>query len=93
MDGCCTKWWFVAVIGSDGGLCRRAEGVAEEVDGVALESESDVGVHRGGHLDMGMAQQLLEHDELDPLLQEEGGCRVPEIMKPDAARLPGGAGR
>jgi hypothetical protein len=43
-----------------------------------------VGVHRGGHPNMGMAQQLLDHDELDALLQEEGGRRVPEIMKPDA---------
>lgn len=42
MDGCCTKWRFVAVVGSGGGLGGVAEGVAEEVDGVALETESDV---------------------------------------------------
>jgi hypothetical protein len=41
-DGCCTKRWFVAVVGSAGGLLGVAEGVAEEVDGVALEAESDV---------------------------------------------------
>jgi len=41
-DGCCTKWWFVAVVGSGDGLAGVAEGVAEEVDGVALEAEPDV---------------------------------------------------
>ena len=41
-DGCCTKGWFVAVVGSGGGLGGVVEGTAEEVDGVALEAESDV---------------------------------------------------
>ena len=48
-DRCCTKWRFVAVVGSGGGV---AEGVAEEVDGVALEAEADVGVHGGGDADV-----------------------------------------
>lgn len=72
--------------GSGGGLGGAAEGVAEKVDGVALEAESDVGVHRGGHSDVGMAQQLLDHDEFDALLQEQCGRRVPEIMEADAAQ-------
>ena len=62
-----------------------AEGVAEEVDGVALEAEPDVGVHRRSHADVGIAQQLLDHDEFDALLQEECGCRVPEVVEADAA--------
>jgi hypothetical protein len=41
-DGCCTSGWFVAVVGPSSGLSGVAEGVAEEVDGVALEAESDV---------------------------------------------------
>jgi hypothetical protein len=41
-DGCCTKRWFVAVVGPGVGLDGVAEGVAEEVDGVALEAESNV---------------------------------------------------
>jgi hypothetical protein len=85
VDGCCTKWWFVAVVGSVGGLGGVAEGVAEEVDGVALEAESDVGVHRRGDPDVGMAQQFLDDDEFDPLFQEEGGGRVPEVVEADAA--------
>jgi hypothetical protein len=64
---------------------RGAEGVAEEVDRVALAAESDVGAHRCGHPDVGMAQQLLDHDELHSLLQEEGGRRVAEVVKADAA--------
>jgi hypothetical protein len=69
-----------AVIGSGDGCVGIAEGVAEEVDGVALEAESDVGVHRRGHPDVGMAQQLLDDDEFDALFQEEGGRRVPEVV-------------
>ena len=72
--GCCTKWWFVAVVGLLDGLGRASEGVAEEVDGVALEAEPDMGIHRRGHPDVGVAQQLLDHDEFDALLQEERRC-------------------
>lgn len=63
---------------------RGSEGVAEEVDGVALEAGPDVGIHRRGHADVGVAQQFLDHDELDALLQEEGGRRVPQIVDADA---------
>jgi hypothetical protein len=69
-----------------GGLGGVAEGVAEEVDGVALEAESDVGVHRRGDADVGMAQQLLDHNEFDALFQEEGRRRVAEVVEPDAAQ-------
>ena len=77
---------LLAVVGLSGACGGVAEGVAKEVDGVALEAEPDVRVHRRGHADVGMAQQLLDDDELDALLQEEGGCRVPEIVKPDASQ-------
>ena len=36
------------------------EGVAEEIDGVGLEAEPDVGVHRRRRPDVGVAQQLLD---------------------------------
>jgi hypothetical protein len=42
VDGGCTTGWFVAVVGLGDGLGGVAECVAEEVDGVALEAESDV---------------------------------------------------
>ena len=84
-DGCCTSGWFIAVVGSGGGRGGVAEGVAEEVDGVALEAESDVGVYRSGHADVGVAQQFLDDDEFDALFQEEGGRRVSEVVEADAA--------
>lgn len=77
--------WFIAVVGPAGALRGVAEGVAEEVDGVALEAESDVGVDGGGDADVGVAQQLLDYDEFDALLQEEGRRRVPEVVESDAA--------
>lgn len=53
------------------------KGAAEEVDGVALEAESDVGVDGGGDADVGVAEELFDYDEFDALLQEEGGGGVP----------------
>lgn len=44
-----------------------------------------MGVHRRGHADVGMSQQLLDHDEFDALFQEECRCRVSKIMETDAA--------
>lgn len=84
-DGGSDEGWFLAVVGLAGGLGGVAEGVAEEVDGVALESEPDVGVDGGGDADVGVAQQLLDHDEFHSLFQEEGGRRVAEVVEPDAA--------
>jgi hypothetical protein len=86
-DGCCTKWWFVAVVGLLDGLGRASEGVAEEVDGVAVEAEADVGVNRRGDTYVGVAEEFLDDDEFDALLQEEGRRRVPEVMETDAAEL------
>ena len=57
------------MVGLPGDLGGVAEGMAEEVDGVALEAEPDVGVHGGGDSDVGVAQQLLDHNEFHPLLQ------------------------
>ncbi len=45
-----------------------ADSMAQSVDGVALEAESDVGVDADGDADVGVAQELLDHDEVDPLL-------------------------
>jgi hypothetical protein len=69
--GCCAKWQ-VAVVGLVGGLGGVAEGVAKEVDGVALEAESYVGVDGGGDVDVGVAEEFLDDDEFDALFQEEG---------------------
>jgi hypothetical protein len=46
-DGC--GRWVVRIV------VLAAEGVAQGVDGVALESESDVGVDAGGDADVGVA--------------------------------------
>lgn len=77
--------WIVAVvagrIASSGAVERGAEGV----DGVALEAESDVGVNGGGDADVGVAEEFFDHDEFDPLFQEQGCGRVPEVVEADAA--------
>ena len=44
-----------------------------------------MGVDGGGDADVGVTQQLLDHDEFHALLQEEGGRRVAEVVEPDAA--------
>ncbi|GAB2956543.1 hypothetical protein GCM10023080_014750 [Streptomyces pseudoechinosporeus] len=59
------------------------EGVAQEVDGLALEAEPDVDVHRCRDADVGVSRQLLDDDEFDALFQEERRGRVPQVVKPD----------
>jgi hypothetical protein len=86
-DGCCTKRWLVAIFGVGGGLGGLAEGAAEEVDGAALEAEADVCVDGGGDADVGVPQQLLDHNEFHSLFQEEGRGRVAEVVEPDAAEF------
>jgi hypothetical protein len=49
------------------------EGAPEEVDGVALEAESDVGVDGGGDADVGVVEEFLDDDEFDALFREQGG--------------------
>ena len=79
-DECRTKRRFVAVAELGGARGGSAEGVAEGVDGLALEPEpepeSDVGVDGGGDADVGVAEEFLDDDEFDALFQEEGGGRV-----------------
>lgn len=77
-DGLCT-WWVVRGLGGP-------EGVAESVDGLALEAEPDVGIYGGGDADVGVTKELLDHHELDALFEEQGRGGVPEIVKPDAAK-------
>ncbi|GAA2787847.1 hypothetical protein GCM10010505_14850 [Kitasatospora aburaviensis] len=60
-DGCCTKRW-VAVVGVGGGPGRLSEGAAEEVDGVALETEANVCVDDDGDTDVGVAEEFLDHE-------------------------------
>ena len=74
-DGC--GGWVVGVV------VRRAEGVAEGVDGLALEAEAYVGVDAGGDADVGVAEEFLDDDEVDALFQEQGGGRVAEIVEAD----------
>ena len=50
-----------------------AEGVAQGVDGVTLESEPYVCVDAGGDADVGVAEEFLDDDEVDALFQEQGG--------------------
>ncbi|OKJ02027.1 hypothetical protein AMK18_11465 [Streptomyces sp. CB01249] len=72
-DGCCGRVVRVVVLGS--------EGVAEGVDGLALEAESDVGVDASGDADVGVAEEFLDDDEFDALFQEQRGGRVAETVK------------
>jgi len=51
------------------GVVLTAEGVAQGVDGVTLESEPYVGVDA----DVGVAEEFLDHYEVDTLFQEQGG--------------------
>jgi hypothetical protein len=44
-----------------------------------------VGVDGGGDADVGVAQQLFDHNEFHSLFQEEGRGRVAEVVEPDAA--------
>lgn len=60
-DDCFGGWGIGAVIG-------RAEDAPQGVDGLALES--DVGVDARGDADVGVAQELLDHDEFGALFQE-----------------------
>lgn len=57
-DGCCINRQIVAVAGIDGGLAEVAQRMVEEVDGLALEAESDVGVDVGGDADVGVAEEF-----------------------------------
>ncbi|GAB1333378.1 hypothetical protein ACE1SV_77170 [Streptomyces sennicomposti] len=45
-----------------------------------------MGVDGGGDANVGVAQQLLDHDEFHSLLQEQGRGRVAEVVEPDAAK-------
>jgi hypothetical protein len=74
-DGC--GGWVVGEVGDP------AECDVEGVDGLALETESDVGVDAGGDADVGVAEEFLDDDEVDALLQEQGRGRVPEIVEAD----------
>ena len=63
----------------------RAEGCAESVDGLPLEAEPDTGVDAGGDADVGVAEEFLDHNKFDALLQKQSGGRVPEVVEADAA--------
>jgi len=63
-DGC--GRWVVRIV------VLATQGVAQGVDGLALETESDVGVDAGGDADVGVAQQFLDHDEVNALFQQQG---------------------
>ncbi len=70
---------FVVGLGGGGDL-GCGEGVAEGFDGLVLEAEADVGVNLGGNGNVGMAEQLLDHNEVDALFQEQGGAGVAQVM-------------
>lgn len=42
-------------------------------------------VDGGGDADVGVAEKFLDHHQLNPLLQEQGGGRVPKVVETDAA--------
>ncbi|WP_371523125.1 hypothetical protein [Kitasatospora sp. NBC_01300] len=82
-DECCTRRRVIAVIRPTGRLCGIAEGAAEEVDGVGLEAETDVGVDGGGDIDVGGAEDFVDDEEFDALIQEEDRGRVMEVVESD----------
>lgn len=59
-DGC--GWWVVGVV------VLAAESVAR-ASGVPRESESDVCVDADGDADVSVAEEFLDHDEVDALFQ------------------------
>ena len=73
VDGCCTRRWVVAVVRLRSGVGALAECVSEEVDGLALEAETDMGVHSCGHADVGVAQEFLDDDEINYVRHCWGG--------------------
>lgn len=72
------QWRLTAVVDGNGGgrqvgsaaVAVRVSGVvkvgAEEVDGVALEAEADVGVDGGGDADVGVAEEFLDTTSSTP---------------------------
>lgn len=76
-DGC--GRWVVGVV------VMAAEGVAQGIDGVTLESESHVGVDAGGDADVGVAEEFFDHYEVDALFQKQRVSRVAEVVETDAA--------
>ncbi|AJP04376.1 hypothetical protein TU94_25850 [Streptomyces cyaneogriseus subsp. noncyanogenus] len=63
----------------------RAEGIAEGDDGMTLGAQSQVGVDANDDADVGVVQQLSEDDEMDALLQEQAGSRMPDLVEADAS--------
>ncbi|GAA2112033.1 hypothetical protein [Actinomadura alba] len=55
-------WLAVGVLGG-------SERVAEGVDGLALEAESEVSVDGGGDADVGVTEKFSDHDEFNTLLE------------------------
>lgn len=48
-------------------------------------AEPDVGVDACGDADMGVAEEFLDDDEVDALLQEQSCGRMAQVVEPDAA--------
>lgn len=46
-----------------------------------------MGMDGGGDADVGVAEEFLDHEEFDALLQEQGGYRVSEFVEADAAEV------
>jgi hypothetical protein len=71
----------VLVAGVGGSLVSRGgEGLAEGGDGLVLQPEANVGVDLGRDGNVGVAKKLLDHDEVDALLQEQSRAGVAEVM-------------
>lgn len=47
--------------------------------------ESDVGVDVGGDGDVGVDEELFDHDEVYALIEQETGARVSQVVKADLA--------
>jgi hypothetical protein len=54
---------------------------------LVLEAEADAGVDGGGDADVGVAEEFLEDDECDSLLQEQRRRRMAKVMKRVAAAV------
>lgn len=71
----------------DGRVVGPSEDVVQGVDGLALEVESDVAVDAGGDADVGVAEEFLDHDKDNALLQEQRRGRVAEVVEADTPEL------
>ena len=54
---------------------------------LCVQAEADVGVHVGGGMDLGVAEEVFDGDQVHALFQEQSGAGVPQVVEPDVAHF------